>query len=109
MERVLSGIRAHPYHHHVYPMQLVDGVDSLPNPQEDTYFQTGDWHGKLGMSGGQCVLCFSINADVGFADVLAMRLETGGSVTVRFTADVHVGYVLNGCCRCDLLEQNIDV
>ena len=44
VERLLGGINRHPYHHHVYPFQLVAGVDSLPNNNENTYFQTGDWH-----------------------------------------------------------------
>lgn len=71
VERELRGFRRHPYHQHVYPFQLVSGVDALSDDDEDTYFQTGDWH------------------DVFQADQ--------SPVTVRYRADVHTGVIMLHC------------
>jgi len=72
VERVLAGVNRHPYHQHVYPFQLVGGVDSLSDADVNTYFQTGDWH-----------------------DVV--RIDTNGDVNVRYKADVHDGVVMLHC------------
>jgi FtsP/CotA-like multicopper oxidase with cupredoxin domain len=72
VEREIRGIANHPYHQHVYPFQLVDGVDNLSDADENTYFQTGDWH-----------------------DVISM--DTNNAVTGRYVADVHDGVIMLHC------------
>ena len=71
VERELRGITNHPYHQHVYPFQLVSGVDSLTDADQNTYFQTGDWH-----------------------DVVQMDAD---SVVARYVADVHDGVLMLHC------------
>eukprot|EP00751_Fragilariopsis_kerguelensis_P014140 CAMPEP_0170778330 /NCGR_PEP_ID=MMETSP0733-20121128/12326_1 /TAXON_ID=186038 /ORGANISM="Fragilariopsis kerguelensis, Strain L26-C5" /LENGTH=720 /DNA_ID=CAMNT_0011121731 /DNA_START=362 /DNA_END=2524 /DNA_ORIENTATION=+ len=50
IERELTGVDEHPYHHHVYPFQLTKGFDKKEwehpskDASEDGYFQNGDWH-----------------------------------------------------------------
>ena len=50
IERELTGVNAHPYHHHVYPFQLTKGFDKKEweDPSEDAseggYFKNGDRH-----------------------------------------------------------------
>lgn len=72
VERDLRGVNRHPYHQHVYPFQLVAGVDNLSDADENVYFQTGDWH-----------------------DVILM--DTNGAVTGRYVADVHDGVIMLHC------------
>lgn len=101
VEREIRGMNRHPYHQHVYPFQLVNGVDNLSDDDENTYFQTGDWH-----------------------DVISM--DTNGAVTARYVADVHDGVLMlhchilshedegtmaqelvidGGSCACDILYE----
>jgi len=50
IERELTGVNEHPYHHHVYPFQLTKGFDKKEweDPSDDAseggYFKNGDWH-----------------------------------------------------------------
>jgi FtsP/CotA-like multicopper oxidase with cupredoxin domain len=78
MERVLSGVTAHPYHQHVYPYQIIeidDDTEALTDVQK-TYFKTGDWH-----------------------DVLMIR--NVGDVTMRYLPEVHLGRIMLHCHRLD--------
>lgn len=72
VERHIVGINEHPYHQHVYPFQLVSGVDELFDADENLYFKTGDWHD---------VISFNQSAPVG----------------VRYTANVFDGPVILHC------------
>jgi len=79
VERKIRGVTNHPYHQHVYPFQLVNGVTDLNDPDQDTYFQTGDWH-----------------------DVISMDVDMGQFVTSRYVADVHDGVIM---LHCHILEH----
>ena len=102
VEREIRGVGGHPYHQHVYPFQLVDGLSLTDDEGQATYFQIGDWH-----------------------DVIAMDLDSGG-VTIRYVADVHQGVLMlhchilthedlgtmaqelimdSGSCQCDALYE----
>jgi len=72
VEREIRGMNRHPYHQHVYPFQLVDGVNNLNDADQNTYFQTGDWH-----------------------DVIS--IDTNRAVTARYVADVHDGVLMLHC------------
>lgn len=74
VERELNGVHKHPYHQHVYPFQLVSGVEGLKDPDQDTYFKTGDWQ-----------------------DTLYVDVAPDQYVNVRYTADVHDGVVMVHC------------
>lgn len=74
VEREIRGHQNHPYHQHVYPFQLVDGVEDLDDADHDTYYQTGDWH-----------------------DVISAETGQGSRVIVRYVADVHDGVLMLHC------------
>lgn len=73
-------------------MQLVGGVDNLPNDEQATYFQTGDWHGECFFDGVGS-RCQDSNSCFCHVDVLSLRTRNSAAVNVRFKADVHLGCV----------------
>lgn len=73
VERQLRAHWGHPYHQHVYPFQIVDGVAGFSDAYgHATYFQMGDWH-----------------------DVI--RTDRKQTLYVRYRADVHTGVVMLHC------------
>ena len=80
VERELNNLNAHPYHQHVYPFQIIDGVGGLTDANDTAYFQQGDWH------------------DVLMIDSLPPRQGGGGggvtAVTTRYRATQHLGKIM---------------
>jgi len=76
VERLLDS-GPHPYHQHLYPYQLVDGVTDTSN-----YFKLGDWH------------------DTFMSDGLAQRL-----VTLRYKTTHITGTMMLHCHRLDHEDQ----
>jgi len=81
VERELRGVNAHPYHQHVYPFQLVDGLDGL-SVEESAFFQLGDWH-----------------------DVI--MIESANRITTRYLPNVHLGRIMLHCHRLDHEDQGM--
>ena len=76
-ERQLRAIGNHPFHQHVYPFQIVDGVDGLLGTEPGDYFKKGDWH-----------------------DVIMIE-DLNDDITMRFKTTVHYGKIMIHCHRLD--------
>jgi len=110
VERILSGISAHPFHMHVYPFQLIgmrrsDGgvqedLNSGTNTFQRDYFQVGDWHDVLMIEDirSPVVTRFPVDVHAGRIFIHCHRLEheDGGMMAQELVVD-------DGECACDIL------
>jgi len=99
-----SNVRTHPYHQHVYPVQLVGfSKDDQPGVTADSlkYFKVGDWHDVIQIQGldGDVEMRFHPKEHLGLLMVHCHRLshEDRGMMSWEYVYDSG-----DGVCDCDV-------
>jgi len=99
IERFLEGMDSHPYHQHVYPVQLTALLTEDMSPTDAAYFQVGDYHDTIMiLTSPEVSMRYIATAFDGNVAVQCHRTDHAdmGMISAEFVANANTG----GKCDC---------